>query len=391
MIPTHADGSDGPAGIYIHIPFCHSKCPYCSFNSSPEPGPTALADYMAALMQQVRLMAAHPWVATLHFATLYIGGGTPTIYSHEAPTNLIEACRATFTSSSIDLTEITVEANPNTITLEKLQTLKRAGVNRLSIGCQSFSDPLLRILGRSHSGADAEAAVRNARAAGFDNISLDLMYGLPGQTVADWRQTLDMAIGLEPDHFSIYELAIEEETPFAGRLQAGDIILPDEETVLQMEETGREMMNVFGYERYEISNYARPGMQSRHNAIYWQNNSYLGLGAGAVSFFDGFRVRNVADWQRYVSLVHDGKYPFREGEFLSLEASFRETIIMGLRRTEGISCRRLEQRYGLTPAAYYGNTLKLLIQDKLLEIHRDHLRLTDRGLLLANQVLAQLV
>lgn len=391
MIQPLADSSDGPAGLYIHIPFCHSKCPYCSFNSYPEPGSTALADYMAALMQQVRLMAAHPWVATLHFATLYIGGGTPTIYSHEALANLIETCRATFTSSSIDLTEITVEANPNTITLKKLQTLKRAGVNRLSIGCQSFSDPLLRILGRSHSGADAEAAVRNARAAGFDNISLDLMYGLPEQTVADWRQTLDTAVGLEPDHFSIYELTIEEDTPYAARLRAGDIVLPDEETVLQMEETGREMMNVFGYERYEISNYARPGMQSHHNAIYWQNNSYLGLGAGAVSFFDGFRVRNVADWQRYVSLVRDGKYPFRDGEFLSLEASFRETIIMGLRRTEGISCRRLEQRYGLTPAAYYGNTLQRLLQERLLEMRRDYLRLTDRGLLLANQVLAQLV
>ncbi len=391
MIPPLADSSDGPAGLYIHIPFCHSKCPYCSFNSCPEPGPAALADYMAALMQHVRLLAAHPWVATLHFATLYIGGGTPTIYSHEALANLIETCRATFTSSSSDIVEITVEANPNTITLKKLQTLKRAGVNRLSIGCQSFSDNLLRILGRSHSGADAEAAVNHARAAGFDNISLDLMYGLPGQTVAGWRQTLETAVGLEPDHFSIYELTIEEDTPFAGRLRAGDIVLPDEETVLQMEAVGREMMNVNGYERYEISNYGRPGFQSRHNAIYWQNNTYLGLGAGAVSFFNGFRVRNVADWQRYASLVHDGKYPFRDGECLSLEASFRETIIMGLRRTEGVSCRRLEQRYGLSPADYYGNTLKRLIQDKLLVIRRDRLRLTDKGLLLANQVLAQLV
>jgi oxygen-independent coproporphyrinogen-3 oxidase len=391
MIPPLVDSSSSPAGLYIHIPFCQSKCPYCSFNSYPEPDPTALADYMAALMQHVRLMAAHPWVATLHFATLYIGGGTPTIYSTEILANLIETCRATFSSSSTDFMEITVEANPNTITLEKLQTLKRVGVNRLSIGCQSFSDSLLRILGRSHSGADAEAAVSHARSAGFKNISLDLMYGLPGQTIADWRHTLDTAVGLEPDHFSIYELTVEEDTPFAGRLRAGDIVLPDEETVLQMEETGREMMNVFGYERYEISNYGRPGFQCHHNAIYWQNNTYLGLGAGAVSFFDGFRVRNVADWQRYASLVHDGKYPFRDGECLSLEASFRETIIMGLRRTGGVSCRRLEKRYGLMPAVYYGKTLQRLLQERLLEMRRDNLRLTDRGLLLANQVLADLV
>jgi len=391
MIPSLADSSGGPAGLYIHIPFCHSKCPYCSFNSYPATGPAALADYMAALMQHVRLLAAHPWVATLHFATLYIGGGTPTMYSHEALANLIETCRASFTFNSTDMAEITVEANPNTITLEKLQTLKRAGVNRLSIGCQSFSDPLLQILGRSHSGADAEAAVRHARAADFDNISLDLMYGLPEQTVADWRQTLETAVGLEPDHFSFYELTIEEDTPFAGQLRAGEIVLPDEETVLQMEAVGREMMNVTGYERYEISNYARPGFQCRHNTIYWQNNTYLGLGAGAVSFFDGFRVRNVAEYANYSRLVHDGKYPFRDGECLSLEASFRETVIMGLRMTGGVSCHRLEQRYGLTLSAYYGNTLKRLIQEKLLERRQDRLRLTDKGLLFANQVLAQLV
>jgi oxygen-independent coproporphyrinogen-3 oxidase len=391
MMSSFADSSDGPAGLYIHIPFCYSKCPYCSFISCPEPDPAAMADYMAALMQHVRLLAAHPWVASLHFATLYIGGGTPTMYSPEALANLLETCCAGFTFHRLDMVEITVEANPNTITLEKLQTLKRAGFNRLSIGCQSFSDPLLQMLGRSHSSADAAAAVKHARTAGFDNISLDLMYGLPKQTVGEWRQTLETAVGLEPDHFSIYELTIEEGTPFAGRLNSGELVLPDEETTLQMDAVCREMMSAAGYERYEISNYARPGFQCHHNTIYWQNNTYLGLGAGAVSFFDGFRVRNVSDWQRYASLVSDGKYPFRDGECLSLEASFRETVIMGLRMTGGVSCHRLEQRFGLTPAVYYGNTLKRLIQDKLLEIRQDRLKLTDKGLLLANQVLAQLV
>jgi len=391
MIPHPVDSSDGPAGLYIHIPFCHSKCPYCSFNSYPETDPTALANYIAVLKHHLRLLAAHPWVASLRFDTLYIGGGTPTVYSPEALADLIDTCRAGLPFNSSDITEITVEANPNTVTLEKLQGLKRAGINRLSIGCQSFSDPLLQTLGRSHSRADAETAVRNARVAGFDNISLDLMYGLPEQTVPDWRQTLETAVGLEPDHFSIYELTIEEDTPFAGRLRAGEIVLPEEEAVLQMEKIGREVMAGSGYERYEISNYGRPGFQSRHYTIYWQNGTYLGLGAGAVSFFDGFRVRNVADYGNYSRLVHDGQYPFHDGECLSQEASFRETIIMGLRMTRGVSCDRLQQRYGVTPAAYYGNTLQRLLQERLLEMHRDYLRLTDRGLLLANQVLAQLV
>jgi len=391
MIFSCADSANGPAGIYIHIPFCRSKCPYCSFISYPEPGPAAMADYMTGLMGHLGLLAANPWIATTRFATLYIGGGTPTIYSPEVLADLITTCRSHLPFNNSDRMEITVEANPNTISVEKLQTLQRAGVNRLSIGCQSFSDNLLHILGRSHSGGDVEAAVTHARAVGFDNISLDLMYGLPNQTVADWRQTLETAAGLNPDHFSIYELTIEEDTPFGDWLQTGKITLPDEETVLAMEAMGREIMTANGYERYEISNYARPGFQCRHNIIYWHNDSYLGLGAGAVSFFNGFRVRNVADYITYIKLVDEGKYPFQDGECLSLEASFRETVIMGLRMTAGISCHRLELRYGVTPAAYYGNTLTRLIQDKLLEIRLDHLRLTDRGLLLANQVLAQLV
>jgi len=391
MISFCADSSSGPAGIYIHIPFCRSKCPYCSFISYPEPGQTAMAEYMTGLMRHIGLLAAHPWVAATRFATLYIGGGTPTIYSPEALADLIATCQARFGFNNRDRTEITVEANPNTITIEKLRILQRAGVNRLSVGCQSFSDNLLHILGRSHSGGDVEAAVTRARAVGFDNISLDLMYGLPNQTVADWRQTLETAVGLNPDHFSIYELTIEEDTPFGDWLLTGRITLPDEETVLAMEAVGRGIMAANGYKRYEISNYARPGFQCRHNIIYWHNDSYLGLGAGAVSCFDGLRVRNVADFEVYARLVRDKKYPFQDGECLSLDGSFRETVIMGLRMTNGISCHSLEQRFGLTPTAYYGNTLTRLIHDKLLEMRRDRLRLTERGLLLANQVLAQLV
>jgi oxygen-independent coproporphyrinogen-3 oxidase len=392
MISSCADRSDGPAGIYIHIPFCRSKCPYCSFISYPGPGSAKMAAYMTALMEHIGMLAAHPWATATHFTTLYIGGGTPTIYGHEELAGLLKTCLARFAfGNGPARVEVTMEANPNTVTHEKLRALRHAGVNRLSIGCQSFSDRMLATIGRGHTGADGCAAVRQGRNAGFDNISLDLMYGLPNQTVADWKQTLATAIDLTPEHFSVYELTVEEDTPFADRLRVGDLWLPEEDIVLQMEEITREILASAGYERYEISNYARPGYQCHHNNIYWQNGSYLGLGAGAVSFFDGFRVSNVADYDDYVRLVQDGEYPFRDGECLPLEASFRETVIMGLRRTNGISCRRLEQRFGLTPTAYYGNTLKRLLQEKLIVLRRDRIRLSDRGLLLANQVLAQLV
>jgi oxygen-independent coproporphyrinogen-3 oxidase len=351
-----------------------------------------MAEYLAAVKQQARQMAMHPWSKSIRFTTLYVGGGTPTLYGHEALASLLKTCLVSFGFADDSAqVEVTVEANPNTVTLEKLRGLKQAGVNRLSFGCQSFSDRLLATLGRGHTGADGCAAVRHGRTAGFDNISLDLMYGLPNQTVADWQQTLETAIGLAPEHFSLYELTIEGNTPFGNRLRAGDIVLPDEDTVLEMEAITREMLASSGYERYEISNYARPGFQCEHNTIYWQNGIYLGLGAGAVSYFEGLRIRNVADSRDYSHLVGEGQHPFHDGECLSLEASFRETVIMGLRLTAGIDCHRLEQRFGLTPLAYYGTTLEGLIEEKLIELHQGHLRLTDQGRPLANQVLAQLV
>jgi len=380
------------AGLYIHIPFCISKCPYCSFLSFPSHETKNREKYLTAVARQADQMADHPWVVAADFTTLYLGGGTPTMYDGKELAGLIRECCKRF---RIDIfseeTEISVEANPNTVSIETLQSLRNAGVNRLSIGCQSFSDALLKTLGRSHTVSDSREAYEQARRAGLDNISLDLMFGLPGQSVSDWQNTLEKAVALAPDHFSIYELMVEDNTPLAKSIEAGELALPPEEEVVAMYENIQITMAATGFERYEISNYARPGKQSRHNINYWQNNSYVGLGAGAVSSFEGMRVTNVSDPDRYINLVEREKFPFEDGECLPLEASFRETVIMGLRMTVGVSCPELEKRFGLTPEQYYGKILQRCIDQGLVVLDKDYLRLTEKGLPVANQVLALLV
>jgi oxygen-independent coproporphyrinogen-3 oxidase len=385
-------GNDSPVGLYIHVPFCLSKCPYCSFNSAPVADSSQTDLYMAALTRQARFMATQAWAAARKFSTLFIGGGTPTLADPYRLAVLIETCLAGYDfDGGSTLPEITVEANPNAVSLSALRTLRQAGVNRLSLGVQSFSDTMLSRLGRSHSRAEGVEAFALARRAGFDNISLDLMYGLPGQQSVDWEQTLAAAIDLAPEHLSIYELTVEEGTPFGRQRNRGELALPEEEEILAMDDGTREMMHFAGYARYEIANYARPGYQCRHNIHYWRNGGYLGLGAGAVSCFDGVRIKNVEDPVKYGLLVADDRFPFCEGECLPLGASFRETVIMGLRMTAGVSCQNLLKRYGLTPEVYYGETVHRLMAQNMLEMDGDYLRLTEQGLPIANQIMAQLV
>lgn len=385
--------SEEPGGIYIHIPFCHTKCPYCSFASYPAAEPQAMQSYMLAIRSQAKKMADHSWSSTREFRSLYIGGGTPTTVAPEQLVLLIEECLAKFRFTDTDgrAPEVSVETNPNAITREIFGRLKQAGVNRLSIGIQSFSDEMLQVLGRSHSSQEAISAFEHARSAGFQNLSLDLMYGLPGQTVDDWQQTLEKAIALSPEHLSVYELTVEDGTPFASMAKQDKLCLPDDENVLLMFRLAQELLTNSGFLQYEISNYSRPGLQCRHNINYWQNGSYIGLGAGAVSCFSGLRIKAVPGPKEFVRLVNHATYPYIEGEMLSLEARFRETVIMGLRMTEGVSIKNLFDRFGIMPQEYYGDGLTGCLEKGLLEENGDRLRLTDKGLPLANQVLTQLV
>lgn len=387
------DTFEQPAGIYVHIPFCLTKCPYCSFVSYPGLEPTIKNSYMEALGKQAQEMAGHSWVKKSKFNSLFVGGGTPSCVDPERLAVFIAACldKFAFIRTNDGEPEVTVEANPNTVTMELLKQLRQAGVNRLSIGTQSFSDALLRNIGRTHTAHENVQAFEWARGAGFTNINLDLMYGLPGQNEVIWEESLQQAAALCPEHLSVYELTVEPGTPFAERAGNGKLNLPPEREALAMFKKAREILSAYGYMQYEISNYSRMGYACCHNITYWENGNYLGLGAGAVSCFSGVRIKSEENPDRFIQLLNNNEEPYGEAEFLPLEARFRETIIMGLRMTAGVSIKGLEARFGLTPQKYYGDVIAKLKHEKMLEEVGGRLRLTAKGLPLANWVMAQLV
>jgi oxygen-independent coproporphyrinogen-3 oxidase len=384
---------EGHAGIYVHIPFCQSKCPYCSFVSYQGMDTSTKNRYMQKLLRQAQDMAKHPWARARKFHSLYIGGGTPSTVDISSMADFVAECleRFDFKALSRKEPEVTMEVNPNSVNAAMLKKFRQSGVNRLSIGSQSFSNALLKVIGRKHSAQDVIQTVSFARDAGFTNISLDLMYGLPGQVLANWQNSLGAALELAPEHLSVYELNIEQGTVYYEQLRRGRLDLPNEEASLAMFDHAREVLSASAYDHYEISNYARNGFQSIHNVNYWENGSYIGLGSGAVSCFSGVRVQSEKNPERFIEMIARQQLPFREAEFLSLNARFRESVIMGLRMIAGVSVSLLEKRYGMTPVKYYGETLKVLLEQKLLEEKNDRLCLTEKGINLANRVMAQLV
>lgn len=307
----------------------------------------------------------------------------------ESLRHLLTKCRQQFFRT--EDAEISIEVNPATVDLSALQILRGADFNRLSIGVQSFQDHELHQLGRPHTAADAAETVRLAREAGFSNIGLDLMYGLPSQTLASWQDTLAQALHLAPQHLSIYELTIEEGTPFAQQQKYGELHLPDEDTVLRMLEITQQMVSSAGLHRYEISNYAQPGCECRHNINYWRNGDYIGIGPGAVSCLNGTRWSAVADVAGFCRRIENEQEVWQDEERLEPEAAFRETVIMGLRMTAGVSLAELRRRFGIDAAAYYGETLARMTGQGMLVLTDGRLRLTAQGLLLANAVMAELV
>jgi len=378
------------SALYLHVPFCLQKCPYCSFFSLA--GKNHLQPlYAKAVSMQIRQTAERCADKSWLLETIFWGGGTPTLLPAETLARLLVDCLDAFPVKTNKELEITIEANPATVDKNDLAMLRRAGFNRLSIGVQSFTDKKLALLGRPHTALDARQTFSDARQAGFTNINLDLMYGLPGQRITDWQHNLEQALALAPEHLSLYELTIEKNTPFAGQVMRSSLCLPPEEEVLAMLEETQTMVRQAGFRRYEISNYARSGFQCRHNINYWQNRSYIGLGPGAVGCLNHTRYTATKDIEQFAEHIAAGK-PIWEGEeHLTREERFRETVIMGLRMITGVSIPGLQRRFGIDPAAYYGSTLDMLIRKGLLRHGDDHLQLTDRGLLLANTVMAELV
>ncbi len=376
-------------GLYLHIPFCARKCLYCTFFSVAG-GSDMYERYCHAVQRQLSEFTRLEQDGNDGVTTIFFGGGTPSVLPTALLAAMLDTCRQSF-SFTDNTPEISIEVNPATAGEQELEQLFQAGFNRLSIGVQSFSDRELRKLGRLHTAEQAVETVVSAQKAGFVNVSLDLMFGLPGQTVSGWRQTLARACELGPDHLSIYELTIEEGSVFADMRKQGKLSLPDEEQVLEMMAATLEETVKNGFSRYEISNYARPGKECRHNSNYWRNGPYTGIGAGAVSCLSGRRFKGIADMDEYCRRIETGQSPYVEMEELDTEARFRETVIMGLRMTEGVSIPALADCFGVELEEYYGQTLRQLRDSGLVEVEGESLRLTGTGLRLANRVMAELV
>jgi oxygen-independent coproporphyrinogen-3 oxidase len=372
--------------LYIHIPFCLAKCNYCSFNSYE--GLEGLKGrYVEALGVECRKLASEGQRGPLQ--SVFFGGGTPTVLSNEQLRKIISNLYDAFEIEQD--AEISIEANPGTVNQEKLVVLRACGINRLSIGVQSFCDTELVGIGRIHSAEEAKQAVRLAKKAGFSNLSLDLMYGLPQQTARSWRTSLSTALSMDVQHLSLYELTVEMDTPLQTMLTCGSVQLPDEEVVAEMDEVTADLSKRKGFVQYEISNYARKGFQCLHNINYWKNGEYYAIGAGAVTYLEGRRIKNIASPLGYCQLLESGQSVQVEAECLDKEASFRESVIMGLRMNRGVSCKRLKERYDIELDHFYGATLEKLMTRKLLAFEKGHLCLTKQGRAFANLVMAELV
>lgn len=341
--------------------------------------------YVAALRRELALRRdALPGAV---FNSVYVGGGTPTTLPAALLAGLLETVRDLFPIAPG--AEITVEVNPGTADATVFTALRRAGANRLSFGVQSFDDVLLRRLGRIHSAAQAEAQVQAARGVGFENVSLDLMYGLPGQSLANLQRSLEQALRLAPQHISVYGLQVEDGTPFAALQKRGALELPDEATEDAMYSWLTEQLPRRGWRRYEISNFARPGFESRHNQKYWQDVPYLGFGAAAHSYVYPCRFANTADVREYIAIIKEGKLPTSETQLLTRTEALEEFCFLALRTTEGISFARFAEKFGCNFRNVYGHSIEGLQRDRLAALDEKRLWLTPRGMRYGNRAFAE--
>ncbi len=371
--------------LYIHVPFCVRKCRYCGFYSTEYSSGSADA-FISGLKHEAALYKKA--FRNRAFSSIYIGGGTPTVLSSEQFGLLVGIIREHFTID--DSVEFTVEANPNTVTHEKLSLMRSQGVNRLSLGVQSFSGEVLQILGRLHTAKQAADAFRVARSVGFKNISIDLIYGIPGQTVADWDETLNAAIALKPEHISAYNLSLDAGSQFMRESEAGEFALPDEEICAAMYERAVITLTNAGYGRYEISNFSLPGYECRHNMNYWERGEYLGLGPGAWSFISGRRYANIADTLEYAQRLSSGRTIIDDQEIVGPRSSAREMVLLSLRTSQGLDLSRFEREFGPDPLRRLERNAVLLRDAGLLRVKEGRLTLTDRGILLLDEALARL-
>jgi oxygen-independent coproporphyrinogen-3 oxidase len=371
--------------LYLHIPFCVKKCLYCGFYSTHFSPQQAFA-YVSAL----RLEAARykDNFSKAVFDSVYIGGGTPTVLSREQWVSIFEIIHENFRLS--ENVEFTVEANPNTIAADSITFLHAHGVNRLSIGVQSFSDRVLKTLGRVHTAAQAEEAFKTARNAGFQNIGIDLIYGVPGQSQDDWASSVHQVLALEPEHISTYCLSLDEGSQFIREAEAGRLALPDDDVAASMYEFALRALTGAGYRHYEISNFSLSGYECLHNMNYWERGEYLGLGPGAWSFISGERYHAVADVHEYSRRLTAGLSIVEDVETAKNGRAAEETIMLGLRTAQGVDLRKYEQEFGPEASRRLESCIASLRDSGLVRVRDGRLMLTDRGVLLSNEAFTRL-
>jgi oxygen-independent coproporphyrinogen-3 oxidase len=376
-------------GLYLHIPFCSAICNYCNFNRGLFEADRKRA-YVRALLTEIRAAGGdHPAADGVAADTVYFGGGTPSLLEPDEVAQLVDACRASF--SVAQHAEVTLEANPDSVSAERLSSYRRAGVNRLSFGVQSFSDEELRRLSRLHSAERAGEAVSEARTAGFDNVSLDLMMWLPGQSTAQWLRSVERAISLAPDHLSLYMLEVYPNAPLRDEMAREHLTQAADDDVACMYEKAMERLESHGLEQYEISNVAKPGRRSRHNLKYWTDGEWLGFGCGAHSTYANYRWRNLSSIDDYIGRLNREESPRTDVRRLERAEQLSDALFLGLRLTDGLDCAAVSARYGVDVWARYREALQPFINEGLIVMSSGRLRLTRRGMLLAHEVMAVFV
>jgi len=372
-------------GMYIHIPFCHQICHYCDFNKvffKNQP----VDEYIEALGKELQYMKEEG-ISFEKLETVFIGGGTPTSLSAQQLERLLMIIRKYVHVDQ--LIEFTTEANPDELTTDKLAVLKAGGINRLSLGVQSFDEDLLKQIGRTHNPEDPVRVIQEARAIGFDNISIDLMYALPNHTIETWQHTLTKAFELNLEHFSGYSLIVEPKTVFYNLMNKGKLPLPGEDIEAEMLDMLIEQMEAHGYHQYEISNFAKPGKASVHNLLYWQNEEYAGVGAGAHGYLNGVRYSNIGPISHYMKAVEEGKRPILQTHTVTKTEAMEEEMFLGLRKVNGVSSAHFEEKFQCSLKEVYGEELKLLIDRALLYEEDGYYKLTKVGLFRGNEVFQQ--
>ncbi|MGQ9559378.1 MAG: radical SAM family heme chaperone HemW [Candidatus Oleimicrobiaceae bacterium] len=369
-------------GLYIHVPFCLRKCFYCDFYSIPY-SPARAVRFLAALTQEISIRAQNPPFARRRFSSLYFGGGTPSLLTTKQLATMLSAVDSAF--GFVPGAEISLEANPATLSLAQLRELRAAGISRLSLGVQSLQEAELHTLGRLHTGGQARQMFRAARKAGFDNLNIDLIYAVPGQTIASWEATLREVLVWRPEHISVYALTLEENTPMARAVANGTLTPKSPEMQSSMFLITHELLAAHGYEHYEISNYALPGRRCRHNELYWRRDPYLGLGPSAHSFHDKERWWNHANMDLYCEALSAGTLPVAQKETLSPEQEDLERVMLSLRTVEGLDFRACAPnlvRKRRERAALLADNC----QQAILIVHKDRIHLTPHGFLVHEEV-----